>query len=359
MNSPQNKSILIAGCFALAITGWIGSGFFKETPANEARSVLEKQSAAEVHVQVSPITLIDHPKVIRLFGETQADRTITLKAETQGRIKELLALKGQTVEAGAPLAVINMDDRAERLDSARALLRQRQLQYEAALKLSEKSFRSQTSLAENRANLSQARANLQAIEIDIERTTLKAPFAGRIEDNHIEVGDYLKVAEPAFTLVDLDPIVITGFVSEQNIGLIKDAQHGNITLSDGTKLDGTVRFIARVAEETTRTYRVELESPNPDNRLAIGQTAEISLPVSTQPAMIVSPALLSLSKTGQIGLKTVNADNIVEFHPITLLDDTPEGIWVKGLPENSQLITRGQDYVIAGQAVIPSLKDAE
>jgi multidrug efflux system membrane fusion protein len=58
-----------------------------------------------------------------------------------------------------------------------------------------------------------------------------------------------------------------------------------------------------------------------------------------------------------VGVKTVDDNNIVVFHPVSLLDDTPEGIWVSGLPDTARIILRGQEYVSAGQTVTTVTKD--
>jgi len=358
MASPTHKSLWIAGGFALAIAAWIGSGFLKEPPTPEAKSVLEQKNDKTVHVQVTQIQAIDHPKVIRLFGETSPNRELTIKAETAGQIATLLVKKGDRVAQDTPLARLHMDNREDRRQSAQALLRQRELEYEAAVKLSEKSFRSQTSLAQARAQLSQAQAELKAALLDITHTQITAPFNGRLEDNHVEVGDYLKVDAPAFHLIDLDPIVITAFVAEQDIMDVRPNQKAEITLGPEKTLAGTIRFIAKTAEANTRTYRIEFEAPNPGSLIPAGQTAHIVIPITQQKAVKISPALLSLSDRGEIGVKTVNANNIVEFHSIQLLEDTFDGLWIKGLPDTTHLITRGQEYVIAGQRVLTSEKEA-
>ena len=70
-------------------------------------------------------------------------------------------------------------------------------------------------------------------------------------------------------------------------------------------------------------------------------------------AHYLSPAVLTLSDRGVIGVKTVNAANKVEFFPVRIIADTPDGIWLTGLPETTTLITVGQEFVLTGQSVEP------
>src|SRR3546814_20669342 len=80
-------------------------------------------------------------------------------------------------------------------------------------------------------------------------------------------------------------------------------------------------------------------------------TAEIALPLSATQAHRVSPAVLTLSDKGEIGVKAVDADNRVVFHPVKIVDTDGEGTWVTGLPEQVTLITVGTEYVGPGDSV--------
>ena len=58
-----------------------------------------------------------------------------------------------------------------------------------------------------------------------------------------------------------------------------------------------------------------------------------------------------LGDAGELGIRTVSETNQVEFNPIQILEDTIEGIWISGLPEQTRIITIGQEYVFQGQTV--------
>ena len=112
-----------------------------------------------------------------------------------------------------------------------------------------------------------------------------------------------------------------------------------------------IRFIAAVADNETRSFRVELEIPNPDHRMRSGLTGELTLPQSPIRAHVVSPAVLTLADTGQIGVRDVDSADIVRFVPIKILSDSTEGLWVSGLKDGQRLIVVGHEYVKAGQKV--------
>ncbi|WP_417831074.1 efflux RND transporter periplasmic adaptor subunit [Terasakiella sp.] len=355
-----NKSVMIAIGIAAVVSIWLLSGLFTEKEEVAAKSVVETHTKNKVNVLVSTQEAHDHADIISLYGQTEANRDVELKAQTKGRISELLIEKGTVVSKGDVIARIAMDDRKYQLEGARAAVRFRELEYDASKKLSQKSFRSQTKLAESKSLLNSARADLENIRLDIEHTEIKAPFDGYLENTSIEVGDFVDSGDPIAKIVDLSPIVVSAAIPEYSISKIKDGQAARAVLNDGRILEGIVRFIAATSDNSTRTYRVEMEAPNDAQELInVGITAKLQLSIGRQHAYQVSPAILTLSDEGVIGIKTVDDANKVVFHPVKLLEDTPEGIWITGLPQTARIITRGQEYVSVGQEVITTQADDE
>ena len=161
----------------------------------------------------------------------------------------------------------------------------------------------------------------------------------------------MKVGEPVVTILDLSTIVVAGDVSEHNVSKIKPGLSGRAVLVDKRELEGQITYVARSSSASTRTFRVELEVPNPSYAVAEGITAKISLSVGETVAHRLSPALLTLSDEGVMGIKVINAENVVEFLSVTLVADTPEGTWLGGLPEQLELISVGHEFVKQGQKV--------
>jgi len=290
---------------------------------------------------------------IILRGRTEAVRHVEVRAETKGKVLEVLAEKGSIVEDGALLARISDDDRQARLQQSKALLAQREVEYNAASKLAKQGFKSETATAEAMAKLEEARAMVASMENDIAHTAIHAPFRGYVEERAAEIGDFLNVGDPVATVVDLDPILVIGQVTERDVPRLKVGMAGSARLITGDVLQGKIRFIGATADEQTRTFRVELEVPNADKHIIQGLSTEMRLPVADLPAHLVSPAILTLADNGDIGVKTLNAENIVEFHPVTIVADGPDGIWLAGLPETVTFITVGQEFVQPGQKVQP------
>ncbi|MDA0787099.1 MAG: efflux RND transporter periplasmic adaptor subunit [Proteobacteria bacterium] len=355
----MRKSIITALILAVIGIGWIASGQFgteermQTASGDSASSPTAPASKALMRVRVADLEAVMRVERVDVTGRTEASRTVQIRAETHGQVRELLRQRGDNVEKGAPIARLRLDDRTAKLEEAKASLRQREIEFKAAESLQQKGFRSETDEAAALARLDGARAIVEQMQIDIARTTFRAPFDGMIDSGHIELGDYVQVGDVAATVVDLDPILVVGNVSERQVNSLHVGMPGTIRLIDGTERDGIIRFVAPVAEPSTRTYRVELEVPNADVSIRDGLTAVIEIPVSETDAHFVSPSTLTLNDDGVVGVKVVTPDNLVAFQPVEIIADEPDGVWLGGLPRNIRLITVGQEFVLDGERVEP------
>jgi multidrug efflux system membrane fusion protein len=139
-------------------------------------------------------------------------------------------------------------------------------------------------------------------------------------------------------------------VSEHDVASIKPGDPASATLVTGETVQGHVRFIGNRADTTTRTFRLEVELPNPDARLRDGVSADIHLPVRNLKAMKISPGILVLNDNGVVGVRTVE-NSIVRFRPVQIVSDGPDGMWVSGLENGTVAITVGQEFVSEGSRV--------
>src|SRR5690606_2718769 len=108
-------------------------------------------------------------------------------------------------------------------------------------------FLSEAAIAEAEAQLESARAALATIRLEIQRTTIAAPFDGVIDERAVELGDFLNLGDPVATLVDIDPLIVAGDVGERQIHQLDVGSTGEATLLSGERVAGTVRYISPVA----------------------------------------------------------------------------------------------------------------
>src|SRR5262249_19780329 len=189
--------------------------------------------------------------------------------------------------------------------------------------------------------------------LDTGNTAIHAPFAGVGEERRVEIGDFTDMGDKIARIVDLDPVLVVAQVSERDVDKIRVGMPGSARLVTGETVNGKVRFVGSAADAKTRTFRVELEVPNPPRAIVQGVSAELHLPVADLPAHRVSPAILTLAENGDVGVKTIGPGNTVEFHAVTIVATGADGVWLAGLPPTVTFITVGQDFVTAGQKVEP------
>ena len=180
---------------------------------------------------------------------------------------------------------------------------------------------------------------------------VKAPFDGYLETFSVKEGDYLNTGAVCATIIDPDPMRLIGEVSEKEINFVKVGAKAVAELISGKKVEGVVSFVSTSANKGTRTFRVEIDVKNSDRSIRDGVSAQIAIEGDTILAHKISPSILMLGEAGELGIRTVNEDNQVEFKKIEILEDSMEGIWITGLPKNTRIITIGQEYVFQGQTV--------
>lgn len=341
--NPKYRAAL--AIFILAAL-WIASGVlsFGSKPA-------AKVATNDVpRVSVSLLTASDRDASLTIRGRTAALHAVNLEAEVDGVVQAIHFEKGDRVKAGQVLCELKLKDRAAKVAQAHALVVQTQKQHEVDLDLAKDGFRSATQVDQSAASLEAAKASEQTMAIDLENTRVKAPFDGLIDDRYVDVGDYMRVGDKCALLIAPEPFLAVGQVSEREVSELKVGDPASATLVTGETVPGHIRFVASRADDTTRTFRVEVELPNPDGKLRVGVSADIHIPVRQLMAQKISPGILVLDDNGVVGVRAVERGT-VHFFPVDIVSDGPDGMWVSGLPDHLAVITVGQSFVSEGERV--------
>ncbi|SHI87328.1 efflux RND transporter periplasmic adaptor subunit [Wenxinia saemankumensis] len=209
-----------------------------------------------------------------------------------------------------------------------------------------------------RAQIESARAAVASAEQEIGKLTITAPFGGLLETDTAELGALLQPGTACATVIRLDEVKLVGFVSEMDVSRIDVGSPLRATLASGRTVEGRVTFLSRSSDETTRTFRLEATVPNPDLSIRDGETAEMLVAAEGREAHLLPQSALTLDDDGRLGIRTVAEGDLVGFQAVELLRDTPQGVWVAGLPEEVDVIVVGQEYVVPGVAVDPTYREA-
>ena len=349
----KHRSWFYSAGIAVVITVWLLSGALggDDAAIEAADSVVATSPAPRSKVRVRTQSAEEVVRTIVVNGETAPARIVQISAETDGRVTSIGAERGSNVERGGLLVRLDERDRKARLAQAQATVKQREVEYQGRLKLQSESYVSEAQLQEAVAQLEAARAELRRAELDLEYMAVRAPFDGALQSRVVEVGDFLKVGDPIATFVDNRKIVVAADVSEFDARFVEVGETAEARLATGELVRGKIRYVAPVANATTRTFAVELEVDNADGALRAGGTAELLVPAETVHAHRVSPSLLTLDDAGNVGLKIINEQGEVEFIVADIALSSSNGVWLAGLPETATIITVGQGFVNSGTTV--------
>ncbi|MEM9763147.1 MAG: efflux RND transporter periplasmic adaptor subunit [Pseudomonadota bacterium] len=366
-------SILAALAVVAGIAWWFGlrEGNLAQIMALAAppASVVEQAEAPEETVEPTVATVDAAPKAVpvmvvrsvaepaleqaRLRGRTEALRSVDVKAETTGLVVSDPLRAGARVSRGDVICRLDEGSRAAQLSEAEARVAQALADAEAARSLSQKGFTAATAANAREAELQAAEAALRLIEIDIDRLELRAPFDGVLESDAAELGSRLGPGDLCARVIDLAEVKVTAFVSEQDVDRLAVGQNVEVRLVTGTERRGEIRFVGQMGDMETRTYRVEAILENADSKLRDGMTAEIRVVLHGGEAHRLPQSTLTLDDNGRLGVRVVDGESRAQFVPVSVIRDTADGVWVRGLPPRATVIVVGQEFVRDGRLVAP------
>lgn len=374
--------------------------------AEEGDTQSETEEAAvpvidtRVQVVVERLTAQSIDSAVLLRGQTAAARQVEVRAETSAIVVSEPLRKGARIEEGQIMCRLDEGTRGAalaqataqlaeaesrvpeaeaRVEEAQARLEEAKINQNASSRLNADGFASTTRLASSdaavataeaavtsaqsglraaRSGIEGAQAAVAGAKAELDRLVIKAPFGGLLESDTAELGALLQPGALCGTIVQLNPIKLVGYVPETQVNHIQvGAMAGARLAAGGDEVQGRVTFLSRSADPKTRTFLTEIEVPNDDLRIRDGQTAEILIASEGANAHLVPQSALTLNDEGALGLRTVDETNHVKFYAVGVVRDTAEGVWVTGLPEAANVIVVGQEYVIDGVEVAPTLQE--
>ena len=355
---------LAALAVLVGVGAWVATGEFSsvgsaqnEAPPKPAEAAAEAKAPLRTVAVVTP-PRVEHARAIRISGQTDAEKRVTLATRVMGVIKNLPVKQGERVERGALVMQLDAEDKEAAVRMAESVVTQRQAEADAAERLVSGGNAPRLQADQARAGLATAKSQLEAAKAELAQYSIYAPYNGLIDRVPVQRGSAILAGAEVATLINLDPLLAIGEVSERDLGYLKLGNTAKIKLVDGTETEGTLRYISRDASAATRTFRIEVAIPNEDKKLPAGMTAEIMLLAEPTDSVVLPRSVVTLSADGDLGIRAVDKDNKVVFFPIDLVDDTSTGLVLAGIPAEARVIVAGQDLVTEGNEVKPVEADA-
>ncbi|UWP96328.1 efflux RND transporter periplasmic adaptor subunit [Aliiroseovarius crassostreae] len=405
---------------AIAVVTVLYLVIFQRTSLKEAMGIAPQQVAGQVEeagpsssspaggniakgVSVIAVETIarDIESAVVVRGRTEASRRVQIRAETSGQVISERANKGSTVAQDDILCQLDPGTREASLAEARARLAEARarapeaaagvseaqarldealINLNAAEKLSQDGFASDTRVANARVQVEAAKAGViaaqsgairsasaiqsaeaasAAAQHELDRTVIRAPFGGLLETDTAELGALLQPGSACASIIQLNPIRLVGFVPELMVDIVGLGSPATARLANGEEISGVVTYVADSSDPETRTFRVEIEAENGEKRLREGRTVEIAIAAPGRQAHLLPQSALTLDDDGHLGVRIVTDAGRAGFAQVEMLRDSPEGVWVTGLGDHATVIVSGQHYVTDDVLLDVTLQDKD
>lgn len=353
----------------------------KEITSEIKEKKINKQKAVSVLVQKSNEQEVTNGILLR--GQTEAFKSVQVKAETSGSVISQPIRKGTFVKNGELLCELEVGTKSDVLSEAKVALalsldeldasihqyelrvqaaeRQKSLLKrgvgtEAAVEAAELSASSaETQSLSKRQAVANVEARINRATTELNNTKIIAPFDGLLESDTAEYGDFMQTGAPCGTLLALNPIKLIGYATETQVSKIEVNTTAGARLISGDTVSGTVSFISRSADPITRTFLVETTVPNENYEIREGSTADIYISLAGAKGHLLPQSSLTLNSSGVLGVR-IALDDKAKFIPINIIRDAEEGVWVTGLPNSVDVIIVGQEYVTDNSNIKVSYK---
>ncbi len=291
---------------------------------------------------------------IAATGQIEAVQSIDLRPEVDGRIVEILVREGQEVEKGTPL--FKVDD-AQLQAQVAQLAAQRDLAQQSLARTKELVRQNASSAAdlehaEATARSAQAEYDLQRIRL--ERTTVRAPFAGVVGQRYVSLGDYVTTSTRLTSLHTVNPQRASFQVPERFARLLRPGQEVTFRVAaiPGRDFAGEVDFVDPIIQLPGRTILVKARVPNAQRLLQPGMFIEARLVTAVRPGAIVIPEEAVVPLQGA-NLVWVVGDGKVQRRPVRLGVRTPGFVEVtSGVSAGEQVVVGGLELLAPGMPVM-------
>lgn len=318
--------------------------------SDEGRS--ESSGDASLQVDAVVVQLGTVTDQIRTSGTIQADESVVLTSETAGRITDIRFEEGSRVNEGELL--VDIDD-AELQAEKKRLEYRHQLASEQAQRQERLLERGGVSQEEYDATVNEVNvleSQLERVEVQIERTNVRAPFTGVVGLREVSEGSYVSSQTEITTLRRIDPVKINLSVSEKYSSRVREGQPITFQVRGSDRsYEGRVYASDSQVDPSTRTLQLRARAPNPEGRLRPGMFADVTLHLGSVNDAIVVPAF-SIVPTFEGQRVFVVEDGSAQPRTVQLGARTDSTVQVTaGLSPQDTVITSGIQELRAGRPV--------
>ncbi|MEN6335504.1 MAG: efflux RND transporter periplasmic adaptor subunit [Phycisphaerales bacterium] len=324
---------------------------FMPSPKQE----LVATAAPPVNVTVLPVTPEPElPDTFDLPAVIEPNQVVSVAAEVAGRIEWIGPREGAMVKAGDLLMRLNTDLLQAEFESFQAQAKNDQTEFDRQQGLVKGGASTSKELDQAETKLAISRAKLDEVRARLQRTRIVAPTEGVLNELPVEQGEYVTAGKSVAEVVQTDIVKVAVEVPERDIPFFCQGQRAEILADikgNQQSFEGKITFISSVADERTRSTRMEIKLANPDGILRSGQIVRARLTRQVLENAILIPLLAVIPMENGYAVYVVE-DGKAQRRDVQISLIKGDRVLIdQGLQPGDQLIVAGHRFLAPGQSV--------
>lgn len=251
-------------------------------------------------VRTNPVQRKNFNTYAEVTGNAISKKNVLLSSEISGRVVEIIPSEGDMVKKDAPL--IRLDDQLIRsnIDEIQTQLELARKVYKRQKNLWDKNIGSEIQYLQARNKKETLEKRLASARKRLEKTTIQAPFGGKIDNLLINEGEFAAPGRQLIRIVNLSEMRINAEVSDAYLGKIQNGDTVEVSiLPVGLKKTLPVTHVADYINPGSRSFRIEIKIPNEDRRIKPNVLARIRFSIyNNKKALVIPSKILQQSKEG-------------------------------------------------------------
>lgn len=286
------RYVKAVGLLVLIVGGLIGIKFSQISMLMQAGKEGAKQGAPPESVSTAVVAEDTWEQILPAVGSVVAAKGVAVSSEAPGVVTAIHFESGALVKAGQVL--VELDSSVERAQLASAMARRELAQLSAgrSRQLAQQSVISRSQLDGDEAQLKTSRADLSALQAQIERKTVRAPFSGRLGIRAVNLGQYVNPGTTLTTLESLEVVYVDFSVPQQELADVTPKTPVRVSLSgeSGPPFVGVIAAVDPAVDVTTRSVKLRASIPNPKEQLRPGMFVRVAVVLPQRQKVVAAPA---------------------------------------------------------------------
>jgi membrane fusion protein, multidrug efflux system len=336
-----------------AAVGAAVTGTASASAADDKKKNGNGKEKAPIPVSVVPVSLAPISSYLSSTANLVAENEVKIVSETEGKVAELLVEEGDVVRKGAVLARVVRDEEQIVLAKARVRAANAGVNYERAREMNEKQLLSRSDYDKAKMENEVARQELAEAEWRVSRTTIRAPFGGRVTERLITPGQHVAPGALLFTITDYDPLIARIYVPEKDVLGLEEGRPVRITLkaAQDVVFTGRIRQISPVVDASTGTVKLTIEAVQPPASVRPGSFVTVDIVKETRSGAVVLPKEAVVRELRDAHVFVVKG-SAAEKRVVTLgLEESGRVEAVSGVKAGEQIIVAGQGGLKDGSVI--------